>query len=206
MNINPLSTNSPFYSLGGIQAKSSHSQAKFSLPGTEPETPEDSTEAVSMNEAAGGAGLSSLMDGFMDGAGEDGVITLEEISAFGEKYREKADQVLDETLNALGIPANTKINIRTDEQGRVRVEADLPESTREKLEQALNDHPDFQQHFTKASSSYSMVKAAERHLEFAKAYERNPQAAVALFGLGSPPPDFIMEYFNGDTRMVETAV
>ncbi len=203
MNINPFGSNSPIYSRQATQAKSSLSPAKFSLPRPGSDKITISPEDKLNNVTTGNLSLSQITDGFMDGAGKDGVITVEEILAFGEKYREKADQVLDETLKELGIPSNTKISISTDAEGKVRVSADLPESNRNELEQALNDRPDFQQHYTKSSSSYSLYKAAEKHMEFTKLYENNPKAAVALFGVGSPPPDFIMEYLNGDTQMVE---
>ena len=106
---------------------------------------------------------------FFSNSPRRGYYTVDEIFAYAEKYHKKADQVLDETVKLLKIPPNVKITIDTNGEGGIKVSADLPEDTLKNLEQKLNDHPDFQQHYAKASSSYSFGKTAERQSEFANA-------------------------------------
>ena len=185
MNINSLGNNSLLYSNQTSPAKESFSAEKFSLPETKSNETETSSNPGLMNGTVKNTGnlLRDSLGSFMDGAGEDGAITVDEFFAYAEKYHKKADQVLDETVKQLNIPSNVKITIDTNGEGDIKVSADLPEDTLKKLEQSLNDHPDFQQHYVKAASSYSLGKAVERQAEFAKAYEQNPKAAVAMFGL-----------------------
>ena len=195
MNISPLGNNSLLYSNQTNPAKESFSAKKFSLPKTESNDTETFSNPGLMNGTIKNTGnlLRDSLCSFMDGAAEDGAITVDEIFTYAEKYYKKADQVLDETVNQLRIPPDVKITIDTNGEGGIKVSADLPEDTLKKLEQRLNEHPDFQQHYAKASSSYSFGKAAETQSEFTKAYEQNPLAAVGMFGL-EYKPDFIMEY------------
>ena len=139
--------------------------------------------------------LIGTLDNFMDGAGKDGVITLDEIQAFGKKYFKQAEDILVKTLEELNIPSDGSITIRTDQEGKVKVDSDLSARDNARLEAALNEHPDFQQAFIKASSSQSLVDAAEMHLAFAEAYAKDPRAAVARYGIGSSSPgEYVLEY------------
>ena len=205
MNINALGPYAQIYSGLSARSKTSLPQEKSSTLPANTDRVEISPEAKTMSDTGGNQSLSKMLDTFMDGAGEDGVITLEEIRAYGDEYRKKAEQVLNETLKELGISSDQKISIQTDAEGKVRVSGDLPESSLEKLEQALNDHPDFQQHYTKAASSASLVQAAEQYIEFAEAYDKDPQAAVARYSAEVTASDFLLEYFNGETRMVQAS-
>ncbi|MCG8549987.1 MAG: hypothetical protein MI799_06265 [Desulfobacterales bacterium] len=205
MNINGLSSGFQVYAgLGTQTAKISADREKSTgTQATTMDTVEISSQARSMVESTGTSDLSRAMSDFMDGAGNDGVITLDEILAYGKKYQEKAEEILAETLDALGFSSNEKITICSDAEGNIVVSSNLSGADNEKLEQALNDHPDFRQDYAKAASSFSFYDAGIKHSEFAKAYENNPEAAVSLYGLGNNPVDFVLEYLNGESRMVQ---
>lgn len=202
MSINALTTGTQVYSSLATKAKTSVARENNSRVKMGSDRVEISAQGKRMAESTGNTDLSKMLDSFMDGAGKDGFITLDEILAFGEKYREKANQVLAETCKALGIPSDTKITVSSDDKGNIKVNADLPESRIKELEQALNNHPDFQQHYAKAASAFSLYKAGQQHLEFAAAYEKNPKAAVAGFS-GKNSSDFILEYLNTNSKMVQ---
>ncbi|WP_022668190.1 hypothetical protein [Desulfospira joergensenii] len=200
MKISSISAPAPFLSY----AATSQTEKDSTLPGkNDVVTLSDEGKKMQAQASANSSSLMSTLDNFMDGAGKDGVITLDEIRAFGEKYLKLSGDILAETLEQLGIPADQSMTIHTDEEGRVRVESDLPARDNEKLEAALNRHPEFQQAFTKASSSQSLLDAAEKHLEFAQAYAQDPKAAVARYGIGSPlSGDYVLEYAQGQTSLV----
>ena len=179
MYINSLSPNSPYYSTSGYQAKNETSQAtivtnqaNYGMVASSLEVrmaAQDSdrqntlqTDATSSSENE--SAISGAIDGFMDGAASDGMLSLDEILAFAEKNQDKADQVLAQTFARLGISPETEVNITTDTNGYVRVTSpDLSSSRVKMLEQALNDHPDFQQYHTKAASFFLLYFAAEQH-------------------------------------------
>nr|WP_319394880.1 hypothetical protein [uncultured Desulfobacter sp.] len=205
MNINGLSSGFQVYAGLGTQAAkiSVDKEESTDTQATNMDTVEISSQAQSMVENAGTSDLSQAMSNFMDGAGNDGVITLDEILAYGKKYQEKAEDILDETLDALGLSSNEKITISSDAEGSIVVSSNLSGPDNEKLEQALNDHPDFQQDYAKAASAFSLYDAEIKQSEFAKAYENNPNAVASLYGLGNNPVDFALEYLNGESRMVQ---
>ena len=156
--------------------------------------------------ALGSANSSLLIDteiNFMDGAGKDGVITLDEIRAFSEKKFNAAKDILAETLSQLGIPSGSSITIGTDEEGVFRVDSDLSAQDNDRLETALNEHSDFQQAFMKSSSSFSLLDAGEKHTEFSQAYAQDPMAAVARYGIGNPSSgEYVIQYAQGQTIQV----
>ncbi len=200
MNINALRSMQSVYSTPVAQVK----RAKSSTVQARSDTVTISAEAQKMSQSSGKLNLNEIMNNFMDGAGKDGGISLEEMLEYGKKYQKKAEQVLDETLKELGIPSNQKITISTDHEGHIKVSADLPEGKVKKLEQALNDHPDFQQHYAKAAMGYEGYTAGMRHVEFARLYDKDPKAAVARFDLSNKSINFVLEYLSGESKMVET--
>ncbi len=137
----------------------------------------------------------SSLDEFMDGAGKDGAITLDEIRGFGEKYFNRAEEILAETLEQLGIPSDSNMTISIDEDGMVMVDSNLLAQDNDRLEAALNEHPDFQQAFIKAKSSQTALDEADKYLEFAEAYTKDHKAAVARYGIGSSfSGGYVLEY------------
>ncbi len=143
------------------------------------------------------------LDDFMDGAGKDGVITLDEIRVFGEKYFKQAEDILAKTLEQLNIPSDHSMTISTDEEGVVKVDSDLSAQDNDRLEAALNEHPDFQQAFTKASSSQTLLDEAEKYMEFAEAYAKNPKAALAQYDIGSSSSgEYVFEYAQGQAKLI----
>ena len=154
-------------------------------------------------DAANRSSIIGSLDDFMDGAGKDGVITLDEIQTFGEGNLEKAEEILAETLEQLGLSYDSSLSVRTDEQGEVRVTSDLSAQDNDRLASALNEHPDFQQALTKAGSSQALMDAAKKHMEFSRAYAQDPGAAVARYGIGlSSSGEVVLEYALGQASLV----
>lgn len=83
----------------------------------------------------------------------------------------------------------------------MRVSGDHPH--REAVEQALAGDRDIQQLLAFSSSTTSIMQAGKRHIEFAKAYEEDPEAAVAAF---FPLPDLpeIRFSIDGDEATILT--
>lgn len=143
------------------------------------------------------------LDDFMDGAGKDGVITVDEIRAFSEKYSKITEDILDETLKTLGVSVNHSLTIQTDEKGMVKVNSDLSAEDNDRLEAALNQHPDFQQAYKKASSNKALLNAVDQYLEFAQAYAKDPKAAVARYKIGDSQANaYVLQYAQGQASWV----
>lgn len=198
MQISPVSAHNPYLTYTAQAEKTAP------LPGkTDMVTLSDEGKKMQANASEDPSSLISALDDFMDGAGNDGAITLNEIRAFGEKYLKETEEILAETLGELGISSDSDITIRTDENGVVRVDSNLSPKENERLETALNEHPDFQQAYTKASSSKTLVDAAEKYLEFAKAYAKDPKAAIAQFGIGnSSSGEYLLQYAQNQANLV----
>lgn len=147
------------------------------------------------------------LDNFMDGAGRDGVITLDEIKTFYQKNLKKSEAILKDTLQSLGLPANASITMQSDSEGKIVVSSDMSAADNEKLEQALNKNHEFKSAFSAAASNRSFIEAIEEHLEFAKAYAKDPKAAVARYGIGnkSKEYDFLFQYTEGVAGFVKMA-
>jgi len=199
--ISAISGHTPFSTFSNYTAqaeKNSPSSGKNDVV-----TLSDEGKKMQAKASANSSYLLSSRDNFMDGAGKDGVITLDEIRAYGKKYFKQAENILAETLKELNIPPDISMTISTDEKGVVKVESDLSTQDNDRLETALNEHPDFQQAYTKASSSQTLVDAAEKHLEFAKAYAKDPKAAVAQYGIGNSSLEgYVLTYAQGQARLV----
>lgn len=190
MRISPISVQNPFGAYTAQAEKTATSPEKNDVV-----TLSDEGKKMQAKASENTSSLISTLDNFMDGAGKDGVITLDEIRNYGEKNLTTAEGILAETLEQLGIPSDSNITIKTDENGTVKVDSDLLAQENEKLEAALNEHADFQQAYTKASSSQTFIDAAEKHMEFAQAYAKNPKAAVAQFGISSSSSGgFVLQY------------
>lgn len=200
MRISPVTTQTAYPTYTFQAEKTPHSPGKKDVV-----TLSDEGKRLQAQNSATNSSLLGKLSNFMDGAGKDGVITLDEIRAFGEKYLNKAKDILAETLYKLGISSDHNITIRTDIEGVVRIESDLSVQDNDRLETALNEHPDFQQAFVKASSSQNMIDAAEKYLDFAKAYAQNPEAAIAHYGIGNsssgPSGDYVLQYTQGLTNL-----
>ena len=132
--------------------------------------------------------LASLMENFMDGAGKDGKITLDEMKAFAEKKFKAADEAFQQVLSDLGITDSASIKVNIDRQGQIKVSSNLSKQDNDRLQTALNESQTFSQAFRAAASTKETIEASERYLEFAAAYAQDPQTAVARYGIGSKSP------------------
>ena len=87
---------------------------------------------------------------------------------------------LGSLFRAAGIDTAQPIDLRSDSQGHVRVVNDHPD--KEKIEALFADDPELANQFRGLSAMAALLKAAEEHAEFARAYEADPQAALRRFG------------------------
>ena len=109
--------------------------------------------------------------------GED-LVTLAEIRGF---YHRNADQIrkqIKRELQAMGIGEAPYVSLESDAKGRIRVASDLRPRENKKLERRLNKNEVLTRAFSAANTTRGLMKAIENHLAFAKAYRRDPQAAV----------------------------
>ena len=86
---------------------------------------------------------------------------------------------LGNRFRAAGIDTTRPIELTVDSTGQVRVANDHPDKA--KIEALFAGDTELSNEFRRLSASYSLMKAVEAHLEFAKAYAKDPKAAVAQF-------------------------
>ena len=109
---------------------------------------------------------------------QEDVVTLAEIRGF---YHRNADQIRKQIkgeLHAMGIGEDPYVSLESDAKGRIRVSSDLPRGKNKKLERRLNGNGVLTRAFSAANTTRGLMKAIENHMAFAKAYRRDPQAAV----------------------------
>lgn len=126
-------------------------------------------------------GDSGLMSSFLDGAGADGVITMEELVAFRDKHAGIAKDILNGYVAKLGIPASSKFSVTTDGEGKARVSGDLSTEDRQRLEDALNSNSTFINSYQAMASTATTIEACKWHQKFAEAYAQNQKQAVSRF-------------------------
>lgn len=164
---------------------------------TEISTNKNNTDKVSISDDAVKANLISL-SGFMDGAGDDGIITLEEIQAFCDKKMEQAQDIIRDTLNGLNITNCGKLQIDIDEYGSVTV-AGSSEENNKAIAEALQKDDQFRNTFNACSATSSLLAAAEAAEPFHEAYSSDPKSAVAEYSwLIGKEWDFNMYFENGE--------
>lgn len=163
---------------------------------TEITTNKNNTDRVSISGEAVKANLLSL-SGFMDGAGDDGVITLEEIRAFRDKNMNQAQSIIRDTLNDLNIKSNENLQIDINKYGSVMVTGSTDENNNA-IAEALQENDQFQNTFNACSGASSLLAAAEAAIPFHEAYKDDPKAAVSEYSwLIGKEWDFDMSYENG---------
>ena len=148
--------------------------------------------------SAGGA--MSIMDSFMGGAGKDGVITLDEMRAWRDENIRIVQDLLNRTIKEEGIDVGAeKCAIARDEHGIITVNGSLSAEDKTGLENALQNNRDFQNSYAAASQVSSLIQHIEDTEPFRKAYEKNPQTAVAMYGyLIGKKYDFDLFLENGE--------
>ncbi len=198
MRISPITAQNSFLTYNAQAEKISPSSGKKDAV-----TLSDEGKKMQAQTSTNTSSLINSLDDFMDGAGKDGVITLDEIRVFGEKYFKQAEDILAKTLEQLNIPSDRSMTISTDEEGMVKVDSDLSAQDNDRLEAALNEHPDFQQAYIEASSSQPLLDEAEKYMEFAGAYAKDPKAAVAQYGIGSSSSgQYVFDCGQGQAELI----
>lgn len=165
---------------------------------TETNSNKNNIDTVSISDGALKANL--LSSGFMDGAGEDGAITLEEMRAFRDKKMEQAQSIIRDTLNSLNIKSCGKLQIDIDKDGSVIVTGSTDENNNA-IAEALQKDDQFRNTWNACSGTSSLVAAAEAAMPFGEAYRSDPKAAVAEYGwLTGKEWDFNMFFEDGETE------
>ncbi len=83
---------------------------------------------------------------------------------------------LGNLFRATGIDIAQPIDLRLDSQGHIRVTNDHPD--KEKIEALFADNPDLANQFRGLSAVAALLKAAEEHAAFVRAYEADPEAVL----------------------------
>ncbi|MCG8634022.1 MAG: hypothetical protein MI863_09350 [Desulfobacterales bacterium] len=196
MRINPVNTAYTTYQPSYTPAKTAGSGGQFDTVSLSAQG-----RRLQQESAAGGkTGVAGLIDSFMGGAGRDGMISLDEMEAFFQENAAETDALLKEMLQSLGISENTDITLEKDREGRIRVSSGLSEARNEQLEQALNGNKEFYQAFSAASATKGVIRAAEKHVLFAEAYQNDPEAAVQKYWSSMMESgDYILRFSNGSS-------
>lgn len=123
------------------------------------------------------AHITGLLTKFMDGAGADGVIDLDEIRAFRDKRIKMAQTQLHDTLNNLNIHPSGRLRIDIDPSNKVIVSGGSAEEN-SAIAVALQGNDEFINTWHAASGTSSMLAAAEASTPFQNAYRLDRKSAV----------------------------
>ena len=109
----------------------------------------------------------------------DGSVHVEDVRAAAKQQLGDFQSRFQELLTELGIDDSAEIRLQTDATGRVRVVGDHPQ--KEQIEQLFVDHPEMRDQFVHITASLDLVRAADEHMAFSRAYAEDPKAAVEQF-------------------------
>lgn len=121
--------------------------------------------------------MTGILTGFMDGAGADGVITLDEIRAFRDKEIELTQNQLQDTLNNLNIKPSGRLQIDIDPYNKVIVSGGTAEEN-SAIASALQGNDQFINAWHASSGTSSMLAAAEASIPFQNACCSDQKSAV----------------------------
>ena len=82
-------------------------------------------------------------------------------------------------LNKHGFDSSQDVQLESGYDGRLYVANAHPDAA--EINQLLESEPKLQQLFSRISANESLLAAVQRHMEFTKAYERDPARAVEEF-------------------------
>ncbi len=124
-------------------------------------------------------------------AGADGGVQLADLQARQREILADLGATLSRSLAQAGVASQPPLKLSLDAQGQVV----CPDAARgEAVEKVFQENPALRDQAAEASALGSLLAAADRHLDFARAYAQDPEAAVAqyasLFG-GSSGQDWL---------------
>ena len=161
--INPISNTTPTQT---IQYAQSLSQTPTKGV-TSPDTMSDSV--IISNEGRRSLLASKLPSILKEGSIEDAY----------KEAKENVEKQMQALYQKLGISPETKMDFQVGYDGKIIVEGNDAKS--EALENAINANDDLANSIRGMSANASLLKAIEDYEEFAAAYQRNPEKAVARY-------------------------
>lgn len=144
---------------------------------TSVQSPQSSGDQVTLSPEA-------MIASFFTGMGVDYTpgqksISLEDLEAGLKKKTTEFQDRVNTLFLENGISTDPPVELTSDSEGNIRVKGDHPD--KEKIEQLFEDNPELANDFRGISGLSSLVKAGKEYVEFAKEYEKDPQAAVAKY-------------------------
>jgi hypothetical protein len=164
---------------------------------TDTTTSNNNSDCVSISS---GAARMDLLSNFMDGAGNDGVITLDEMRAFRDKQIALVQNIVGDTLKTFNIKSSDQLQIDIDphNNNNVVVTGSTDENNNA-IAAALQEDDEFRNAFKAASGAATLVAAVEASMPFQEAYSSDPKAAVAQYSwLIGREWDFNMYFKDGN--------
>jgi len=141
--------------------------------------------------ADGSAAVGQSLLGKLGLVGETGApipVRIEELRYRAEEALRQFDQTLKRLLEDAGTDPFETLELTTDATGTLKVANEHPQ--RDEIERLLAGRTDLQQSFAGLSASYAILRAAERHEQFAARWDEDLQAAqieyADLLRPGSP--------------------
>lgn len=128
------------------------------------------------------------------GADENGNVTLESMREAVEEETCSFRSDLAVMLAQAGVSDKPPVELAMDSQGKVRVKGDHPD--KEAIEALFEENPGMRNRFAALSSGTQLLEAMQEYLQFAKAYARDPAAAVQQYWYLFEDQDLASEVFT----------
>ena len=139
--------------------------------------PSDSTYSVDISDSG------KLVSAFFSQMGVEytpgQAISLQDLKNALENSKEDVSDTVNSLLLENDISPHPPIELTTDQKGVIRVKGKHPQKS--EIEKLVNETPGLANDFRKTSALSSLVREADKYIEFAKAYEQDPYAAVAKY-------------------------
>ncbi len=125
--------------------------------------------------SAPGRLLASLSSLHFFGSDENGNLSRESVAKAAEELQSDVAVMFAQA----GVRDDPPVELTMDAMGKVRVKGDHPDKAT--IEALFEKNPDLRNRFAGISAATSLLDAMEEHMEFVRAYEQDPQAAVQRF-------------------------
>ena len=109
----------------------------------------------------------------------NGPISIHDIEDALAKATVDVEERLQTLYSRLGIPPESKMDIRFGWDGSIMVSGENPKA--DALAKAINEDDALSNALRGMSAKASLLEAVEKHLEFVAAYEKDPVAAVSRY-------------------------